>query len=175
MFERLSPDELQDQWEEALSREGLSAEPAADKAKMALLSMHKESGSTEDEKGIVQALRLYWLTRPASFHGEHSLIAKEIENELGLTSGSIDEFLISSIGEEVSRAQRVYQEIKATLLAKTPLLEFHEAQLERRIKTQLKIRLPDWDMREISELMSRQEQYPKIHRPRDPKTNFRYH
>ena len=164
MTERMrqpSPEELA-RWEATLHKEGLAPEPAFDKGKAALhknVAEHVLAAERESE-AITHALRNYFLTRGAVLRGHHKQIAVEIEHELGLKFGDIDEVAIEAVSEEIRNAHLLRQTILRELIEKKPQIAFREAHAHRFLHAALRKDLPDFSDDEIDVLVRTQDDRP---------------
>jgi len=123
------------EWEKKLVAEGLSFEPKEDQGKKALQEIvdSQEGTSRADEGAIMNALYNYWMNRGEVSFGHHKQIANQIEAQLGLSSGTIDESLIKEAEGVVSGAQRFVQGKYSDIVRTNPSLAYNTRVLEKRL------------------------------------------
>jgi hypothetical protein len=158
MTERLTQEQQSDlarAWEEKLAKAGMPEEPKPDKGRAALKEqVESETGVTSDDSRVLQELYSYWLTRGEVTFGHHRTIAQEIEERLGLPSGTIDETLIKDAEQEVARAQSEAKKIFVRLTAMNPSFAY-SARLLSKIRTELTNVFPHFSETNIEEILAR--------------------
>lgn len=160
MYERLRDNDKTD-WEAILAAEGLGSQLPPDKAVEALQeSAHLESETDSDTQATIHAIRDYYLHRGFSYWGEHKQVAQEIESQLGLEPGTVDESLINLVADEIKDAQIALQNIRNAYLEKHPHAAFREAALKRYLLNQAAAELPHLSQEERETLVDRLDYRP---------------